>query len=105
MWFNNKKDSYIISMPGVPFEMKSMFVNHILPSIKNLTDSKVFIYRTIMTTGMGESWLADSIRNWEQALPKNVRLAYLPKPGIVRLRLSAEGDDAEEINNLDKYSD
>jgi nicotinamide-nucleotide amidase len=98
MWFNSN-NCYVVSMPGVPFEMKPMFTDYILPMISDLTENKVYIHKTIMTTGMGESWLADRISDWEKAIPENVRLAYLPQPGIVRLRLSAEGKDVTELHH------
>lgn len=89
MWF--EKDGRIyISMPGVPFEMKSLMTDCVLPRLENISPVSIF-HRTILTQGVGESFLASIIENWETNLPANIKLAYLPQPGIVRLRLSASG--------------
>jgi nicotinamide-nucleotide amidase len=81
-----------ISMPGVPFEMKAMMEQEILPSLEG-THGQVILHRTILTEGLGESYLAALIEPWEDALPTFIKLAYLPQPGMVRLRLSARGTD------------
>ncbi len=95
MWFeqNNK---VIVSMPGVPFEMKALLQDEIIPRIIEKFGSKKLLKRTILTQGVGESHLAEIIENWENELPGNFKLAYLPQPGIVRLRLSAEGKGIEK---------
>jgi nicotinamide-nucleotide amidase len=97
MWFD-VKDKIYVSMPGVPHEMKPMMENHVLPELKaRFSEAKIF-HRTILTQGAGESFLAEKISDWEKSLPKHIRLAYLPTPGTVRLRLSTEGtDDAEKL--------
>lgn len=92
MWFE-KDGAVIVSMPGVPFEMKPMFSDLILPEVKALSQSDFFLFKTVMTTGAGESMIADRIQDWESALPPHFRLAYLPQPGIVRLRLGAHHPD------------
>jgi nicotinamide-nucleotide amidase len=107
MWFSHKM-SYIAAMPGVPFEMKTMFAQQLIPKMLAVSEKRVFLHKTVMTTGLGESWLADRIKDWEDNLPKNLHLAYLPQPGIVRLRLSGLGVDAKilademqlQVNNL-----
>jgi nicotinamide-nucleotide amidase len=103
MWFEYQ-DSIIVSMPGVPFEMKPMFEKQLLPTIKSRFNVSSYLFKTVMTTGVGESFLADRIREWEQQLPSNFRLAYLPQPGIVRLRIGGQDSDKEkvrhELNNL-----
>ncbi len=107
MWFSHKM-SYIAAMPGVPFEMKTMFAQQLIPMMLAISEKRVFLHKTVMTTGLGESWLADRIKDWEDNLPKNLHLAYLPQPGIVRLRLSGLGVDAKilademqlQVNNL-----
>lgn len=96
MWFSHKQ-SQIISMPGVPFEMKTMFAKEIIPRILENSEKRIFLHKTIMTTGMGESWLADHIKDWEEELPDNIHLAYLPQPGIVRLRLSGLGTEVSAL--------
>ncbi len=86
MWFQ-KNGKSIISMPGVPFEMKGMMTEFILPEIQQLNNITIY-HKTICTQGIGESWLAEKIADIESALPSYIKLAYLPAPGLVRLRLS-----------------
>jgi nicotinamide-nucleotide amidase len=88
MWFRQDNRHYI-SMPGVPFEMKKMLTEEILPELKKSGSLKPFIHKTVLTMGIGESALADRIKDWEEALPEHIKLAYLPEPGIVKLRLSS----------------
>ncbi len=97
MWF--KKDNTVfISMPGVPYEMKAMITDCILPKIKKENNLPVIYHKTVLTQGIGESALAEMIEDWENNLSlKNIKLAYLPQPGIVRLRLSSSGNDANEL--------
>lgn len=97
MWF--EKDGRIyVSMPGVPFEMKSLMTDCVLPRLKNLSPVSIY-HRTILTQGVGESFLASIIENWETNLPAHIKLAYLPQPGIVRLRLSASGHNLNLLMN------
>lgn len=91
MWFEKNNKVYV-SMPGVPFEMKSLMSDHVLPGLKSRNTSHI-VHRTILTQGVGESFLADRIENWENSLPDFIKLAYLPQPGIVRLRLTASGEN------------
>lgn len=92
MWFEiNGK--IIVSMPGVPFEMMYLMEDEILPRLKNNFDLPFIIHKTILTVGQGESFLAQQIEDLEDALPSHIKLAYLPKLGQVRLRLSAIGKD------------
>ena len=86
-------EKIVISMPGVPFEMKWLMQNHILPLLEERLGSQAIVHKTILTFGIGESFLADKIAHWEDALPSHIRLAYLPEAGKVRLRLSAYGAD------------
>jgi nicotinamide-nucleotide amidase len=92
MWFE-RDGKYFVSMPGVPFEMKAMLINHVLPRFAKHTSAHFILHKTILTHGVGESLLAKKIEQWENDLPDNIRLAYLPQPGIVRLRLTAIGDE------------
>ena len=95
MWF--EKDGCIyISMPGVPFEMKAIMEQEIIPRLQDKLN-QVIIHRTILTEGVGESHLATLIEPWEDALPSFIKLAYLPQPGMVRLRLTAYGTDHEYL--------
>jgi len=98
MWFE-KENTVTISMPGVPFEMKNMFEKEILPAIKQRFATQSIYYKTVMTQGVVESHLAMRIRDWENNLPPFIKLAYLPQPGIVRLRLTAQGDDRQLLEN------
>jgi nicotinamide-nucleotide amidase len=93
MWFNVDGKIYV-SMPGVPFEMKYMMEDTVIPKIKATLKLPVIIHKTILTVGEGESFLAEKIADIENDLPANIKLAYLPKMGQVRLRLSAYGDNA-----------
>ncbi|OYU82060.1 MAG: damage-inducible protein CinA [Flavobacterium sp. BFFFF1] len=93
-----KKGSTIfVSMPGVPYEMKRLIENEIIPKIVMEFRRPYIIHKTIMTYGMGESMVADKIADWENNLPEFIKLAYLPSPGRVRLRLSARGTDKEML--------
>lgn len=94
MWFT-KNNTQIISMPGVPYEMKPMFSDQVLPEIKKSLKIPVLINKTIMTQGVPESYLAEMIKDWEENLPDCMKLAYLPRPGIVRLRLTVNGACSE----------
>ena len=91
MWFE-KEGCIYVSMPGVPFEMKAMMEEEIIPRLMNKLN-QVILHRTILTEGIGESILAALIEPWEDALPPFIKLAYLPQPGMVRLRLTASGTD------------
>jgi len=96
MWFE-KNGKVIVSMPGVPFEMKPMMTDQVLPRLREKYKLGYIIHKTIMTTGMGESFMSEIIKEWEDGLPEHIRLAYLPQPGIVRLRLTAWGKDREAL--------
>jgi len=98
MWFE-KDNRIIISTPGVPFELKAMMSNYILPEIESRMGEETIVHRTILTQGVGESFLADMISEWEDNLPSFIRLAYLPSPGLVRLRLTARGTDKNVLTN------
>ena len=92
MWFT-KNNRHFISMPGVPFEMKKMLTAEILPELNKSGLLKPFIHKTVLTIGIGESALAERIKDWEDHLPSHIKLAYLPEPGIVKLRLSSYAAD------------
>ena len=97
MWFK-KENTVFISMPGVPYEMKDMMTDIILPKIKTEYKLQYIYHKTVLTQGLGESFLAEKIEKWEDNLAaKKIKLAYLPQPGMVRLRLSSTGDDFETI--------
>lgn len=96
MWFE-KLNTIFVSMPGVPFEMKTMFEKEILPTIKQKLSTNSIYHKTIMTQGIVESHLATHLHKWEENLPSFIKLAYLPQPGIVRLRLTAQGENHEKL--------
>jgi nicotinamide-nucleotide amidase len=104
MWF--EKDGCIyVAMPGVPFEMKAIMEQEVIPLLLH-RQNQVIIHRTILTEGVGESMLASIIEPWEDSLPEFIKLAYLPQPGMVRLRLTAYGTDGkilqDAINKAEK---
>ena len=92
MWLE-KNHKIFISLPGVPFEMKALMANEVLPKLQSIFKFPYILHKTILTYGLGESTLAARIETWEDALPKFIKLAYLPSLGRVRLRLSAKGMD------------
>jgi nicotinamide-nucleotide amidase len=98
MWFNVDSKIYV-SMPGVPFEMKYMMEETVIPKLKTELKLPVIIHKTILTVGEGESFLAEKIADIENDLPANIKLAYLPKMGQVRLRLSAYSDGETPLND------
>lgn len=98
MWFE-KNDTIFVSVPGVPFEMKYLVENEILPRLQNNGKTKAIFHKTVQTQGLPESMLAQRIENWETSLPKNIKLAYLPNPMSVRLRLSAIGNNLDELKS------
>ncbi len=89
--------SLVFSMPGVPFEMRSMFAEQVIPILQQRLELPVIVNRHLMTSGIGESWLADRIADLEEALPPHITLAYLPSPGVVKLRLTGRGTDSRKL--------
>lgn len=99
MWF--EKDGVVyVSMPGVPHEMKGMMTDYVLPRLQQQRQLPTLLHRTLLTAGVGESFLADLIQPWEEQLPPAIKLAYLPNYGMVRLRLTASGTDADSTKTL-----
>lgn len=98
-----KDGKWIISMPGVPFEMQSIMSHEVLPRLKERFISDAIIHRNIITSGEGESFIADMLTEFEAALPHYIKLSYLPAPGSVKLRLTAKGADTARLTEeLDK---
>jgi nicotinamide-nucleotide amidase len=97
MWFEKDRPgggkTIFVSMPGVPFEMKAMMTDYVIPWLKKIFTTPCIYHKTVLTQGVGESFLAAQIETWENSLPSHIKLAYLPQPGIVRLRLTGEGLD------------
>jgi nicotinamide-nucleotide amidase len=99
MWME-KNNVHFISMPGVPYEMKGMMLDDIIPEFKKMYQLPFIYHKTILTQGIGESVLCELISDWEDGLSaNNIGLAYLPSPGMVRLRLSCKGFDEIELKN------
>ena len=96
MWFDFEGVIYI-SMPGVPYEMKGLMTLSILPELQKHFKTPVIFHKVIRTIGIGESTLAEMIDVWEDSLPNNIKLAYLPSMGSVRLRLTGFGEDLELV--------
>jgi len=92
MWMK-KGNTVFISLPGVPYEMQYLVEHEIIPKVVKEYERPYILHKTILTYGMGESMVAERIEDWENSLPDFIKLAYLPSPGRVRLRLSARGTD------------
>ena len=92
MWMK-KENTVFISLPGVPYEMKYLMEEEIIPKVVKEYERPYILHKTILTYGQGESLVAERIEEWENNLPTFIKLAYLPSPGRVRLRLSARGTD------------
>ena len=91
MWFE-KQDRIYVSLPGVPFEMEGLMNEYILPKLQAQFGIENIIHRTILTHGIAEAQLATILTDWEKIKNENVKLAYLPSPGMVKLRLSVYGE-------------
>lgn len=97
MWFDTATH-VVVSMPGVPYEMKELMRSEVLPRLQNRFMLPAIVHRTFRTQGVGESMLAEWISDWEDQLPTHIKLAYLPSPGEVKLRITAKGAHAETLN-------
>jgi len=105
MWFNVDGKIYM-SMPGVPFEMMYMMEEGVIPKLKSSLKLPVIVHKTILTVGEGESYLAEKIADIEDSLPSYIKLAYLPKLGQVRLRLSGDGEDETTLKSeIDSFAE
>ena len=98
MWFE-RNGKVFVSMPGVPHEMKLMMSDLIIPKLKQTFKTPTILHKVIRTIGLGESFLAEKISNWEKSLPPHIKLAYLPGLGEVRLRLTGIGDSLESLHD------
>ena len=96
MWFE-RDGRVVVSLPGVPYEMEHLMQDEVMPRLKRRFALKQIVHRTLITAGLPESMLAERIAAWEDALPAELKLAYLPNPGAVRLRLSAYEVDGREM--------
>ena len=102
MWME-KENTVFISLPGVPYEMKYLIDNEVIPNLVQKFERPYIVHQTIMTYGRGESLIAEQIEEWEDSLPEFIKLAYLPSPGKVRLRLTARGTNEELLKNEIKH--
>ncbi len=93
-----KGNCIYISMPGVPHEMKGIMTDEVLPLLKREYKMPFILHRTLLTAGVGESFIAEKISAWEEVLPSTIKLAYLPNYGMVRLRLTATGTNKEQLD-------
>ena len=98
MWFE-QNGVVFISMPGVPYEMKGMMTLTILPKLQEHFKTPIIFHKVIRTVGIGESYLAEMIETWEDALPSTIKLAYLPSMGNVKLRLTGFGEDLQVVES------
>ncbi|NNL16562.1 MAG: competence/damage-inducible protein A [Flavobacteriaceae bacterium] len=96
MWIE-KENKVFISLPGVPYEMKALLTNEVIPKLQDKFHFPFILHSTVLTYGLGESAIAERLDTWEDELPDFIKLAYLPNLGRVRLRLSAKGYNREEI--------
>ncbi|MBW6482359.1 MAG: competence/damage-inducible protein A [Vicingaceae bacterium] len=96
-WFE-KNGTVVVSMPGVPYEMKAMTTNTVIPWLLEKFKLPFIVHQMVYTQGIPESTLAQQLVHWENELPKSIKLAYLPSPGRVKLRLSTTGNDRAALN-------
>ena len=101
MWFEtkDKPSKVVVSLPGVPFEMINLMETEIVPRLKKHFEVGAIVNKNILLQGIGESFLSELIEPWELALPENIRLAYLPQPGMMKLRLTARGNDFAKLQS------
>lgn len=97
MWFE-KDGKVFVSLPGVPHEMKGLMTDEVLPRLQAKFDMPFIDHRTLLTAGTGESFLAETIKDWEAALPSHLKLAYLPNYGMVRLRITGTSTNKEQLD-------
>ena len=97
MWFE-RGGKVVVSLPGVPYEMEHLMQDEVMPRLKAHFELRQIVHRTMITAGLPESMLAKAIEAWENALPPYLKLAYLPNPGAVRLRLSAYEVEGESVS-------
>ncbi len=98
MWLE-KGNTIFVSLPGVPYEMKYLIDNEIVPRLVERFKRPYILHKTVLTYGQGESLIAERIEQWEDSLPEFIKLAYLPSPGRVRLRMTAKGTDEATLRN------
>jgi len=98
MWFE-KEGKVFVSLPGVPHEMKGLIINEVIPRLQQTFAMPFISHRTLLTAGIGESYLAETIKDWEEQLPAHLKLAYLPNYGMVRLRITGWSTEKTQLEN------
>lgn len=99
MWFE-KENTIYVSLPGVPYEMKHLMAEYVIPELRSRFTTQAIIHKNIMTYGIPEAVLAEKLTAFEARLPGNMRLAYLPSSGVIKLRLTATGNDRQSLQQL-----
>ena len=99
MWFDTDEGKVVVSLPGVPFEMEHLIAEEVVPRLQQHLGMGCILHKNIIVQGIGESFLSDLIEPWEKALPDSIKLAYLPVAGMVKLRLTARGGEAEHLHS------
>ena len=103
MWFQADNGKVVVSMPGVPFEMEWLMQNRVVPKLQQHFNTEHIINKNLLVQGIGESFFSDLVEPWELALPKCIRLAYLPQAGMLKLRLTARGNNRQTLQDaIDK---
>ena len=97
MWFE-KEGKIVVSLPGVPFEMENLMRTEVIGRLQKHFNTGCIVNKNILVQGIGESFLSDMIEPWELGLPDNIKLAYLPQAGMVKLRLTARGENKEILD-------
>ena len=95
-----KENKMFVFLPGVPFEMKTIFTDELRPKLQSHFSTPAIVHKTLMLQGIAESMLAQKIETWENNLPSQIKLAYLPSPGLIRLRLTGRGDSEENLTSI-----
>ena len=99
MWFE-REGKVLVSLPGVPFEMDWLMRNRVIPKLQETFHTDIIVHKNILVQGIGESFLSDLIEPWETTLPKNIKLAYLPVAGMVKLRLTGKTRNNQNNQNI-----
>lgn len=99
MWFE-REGKVLVSLPGVPFEMDWLMRNRVIPKLQETFHTDIIVHKNILVQGIGESFLSDMIEPWETALPENIKLAYLPVAGMVKLRLTGKTRNNQNNQNI-----
>ncbi|MFP4620681.1 MAG: competence/damage-inducible protein A [Bacteroidales bacterium] len=94
------RNTHFVFLPGVPYEMRKLLKESVVPEFTRTFIQKSYIQKNIVTQGIPEAYLAEKLKEWQEKLPASLNLAYLPSPGIIKLRLSGKGDNSVQLNQL-----